>query len=658
MKYTLKFDPNVSTIAADLKVSGNPKWSYMPKYRISNGTISLHSHLDEPSYDTMPSTNLLMGPKLAGKMHLQEGQSFQVEPSNLDAAEYVHLKEVTGTEEALPFVEGVEITNNTLLKYDTGTWVVDSCQPAKAYLSAETDVKSQALPESSEPENTPKLTTTTPSYHAEPFGQIIGHKDTIKNLKRIADKLRNPEKYKKLTGKVTRGVLLHGPPGSGKSSLARESAKAFKLPTISLEGNISSSLICETFAEERLKNGGCIIIDEIDGLSDEAFLTLQQCMDGLYSNERIITVATTNHLSKIPDELKRSGRFTDIVFVGLPDRSDRANLFDLYLSDRAADPSINDTKLAQLTQGFTGADIEQLVNKAGDKAIERLESGETNVVITREDIIGAQKGFQSTGAKVLNVRTPTITFEDITGNEDVKDEIKSNLDLITGKKKAKYSRVKRQYILLHGPPGNGKTMRAEAMASYAGVLYKYMSSNEIESKWVGESEKAWRKLFQDARNYAPCLLFIDEFDSLTGSREHGHSHDQKVLNTVLSELDGKASNDGLIIVGATNRIEDLDSAILDRFSFKYKIDLPDEINRAEFLKNKFTRLPKNELDYMELANMTKGWSYRKLNSLIDEVALKLDAGSLHQINTNQMILLIKKIKRQAISTNNQKNEIL
>jgi len=273
-------------------------------------------------------------------------------------------------------------------------------------------------------------------------------------------------------------------------------------------------------------------------------------------------------------------------------------------------------------------------------------------VITHDDIIEALEGFQSTGAKVLNVRIPTVTFEDIAGNEDVKDAIKSNLDLITGKKKARYSRVKRQYILLHGQPGNGKTMRGEAMASHAGVNYKYMKPSDLESKWVGESEQAWSKLFQDARNYAPCLLFIDEFDSVTRSRANGNSYDKKILNTILSELDGNDNNDGLIVVGATNRIEDLDPAILDRFSFKYKIDQPDEISRAEFLNNKFAKLPVNELDYMELANMTQGWSYRKLNSLFDQVALKLDAGTLHQISNNQMILLIKKIKRQATTTNN------
>ncbi len=658
MKYTLKFDPNVTTIAADLKASGNPKWSYMPKYRISNGTICWHGHLDEPSHDTMPSSNLLIGPKLAGKMHLQEGQSFQVEPSNLDAAEYVHLREVSGSEEALPFVEGVEITNNTLLTYDNGTWIVDSCQPTTAYLSAETDVTSQALPESSEPENTPKLTSTTPSYHAEPFRGIIGHKDTIKKLKRIADKLQNPEKYKRLTGEITRGFLLHGPTGTAKSTLAIEFALEVNKPSTALSSNSTSSQIYETFTDGKFVNGGCIIIDEIDGLSEDAFLALQQCMDGLYTNKKIITVGTTNHLSKVPDELKRSGRFTDIVYVGLPGTSDRTNLFDFFLSDRATDPGINDRELAQLTQGFTGSDIKQLLNKAGDKAIDRLEAGEANVVITRDDIIGALKGFQSTGAKVLNVRTPIITFEDIAGNEDVKDDIKSNLDLIIGKKKAKYSRVRHQNILFHGPPGTGKTLRAEAMASYAGVNYKYMKPSDLESKWVGESEQAWSKLFQDARNYSPCLLFIDEFDSLTRSRANGHNHDKKVLNTFLSELDGNGNNDGLIIVGATNRIEDLDSAILDRFSFKYKIDLPDEISRAEFLKNKFAALPVIDVDYMELASMTQGWSYRKLDSLVDQVALKLDAGTLHQISNNQMTLLIKKIKRQAISTNNQKNEIL
>lgn len=656
MKYSLKFDPDITGIAANLKASGNPRWSYLARFCITNGEVRWHGHLDEPSHDSMASSNLLVSPKLASKMQFQEGQSFELKLSNLDAAEWVHLKQVQPCEDALPYVEGVEISEGTLLNVDRGTCVVESCRPGRAYLSSVTQVKVQPVPESSQSEKAPKLTSTTASYQTAPFSQIIGHEKAIKMLKRIADKLRNPEKYKKLTGKITRGVLLHGPPGTGKTLLAREFTTAFNLPANVLTGTVDSQMIYKAFTDSNLKNGGCILLDEIDGISKEAVRTLQQCMDGVIKRENILTIAMTNHLSNIPDELKRSGRFDEIVFVGLPDESDRAGLFDLYLNERATDPNVGLAELAQLTQGFTGADIERVVNEAGDRAIDRLESGETNVVITQQDIKSALEGFDSTGARILNVRKPKISFTEIFGNEDEKEEMKANLDLVTAKKTSTFSSVRRQYVLLHGPPGTGKTMRAEAMASHADVLFKYMSASELHNKFVGDTEKAWRKLFQDARNFAPCLLCIDEIDSLTRARSLSNNHDSSVLNTVLSELDGKADNDGIIIVGITNRLEDLDSAILDRFSFTYKIDLPNEIDRADFLQKKFAAFPASHLDYWILANMTQGWSFRKLANLHDKVALQLDSGRLQQLSNNQLKLLIEKEDRRAVSTNKHINK--
>ena len=651
MKITLKFDPNITGIAVNLKVTGKPRWSYLSRYCISDGAISWHGPLEEPAHDSMPSSHLLMSHKLAGKLQFQEGQSFYLKISNLDAAEYVHLKEVSTSKEALPYVEGVEISKNVVLKNDTGTWMVESCYPETAYLSPETIVKSQTKPQISGPKNVPKLIPSSPSSSADPFHQIIGHEEAKKRLKRVANKFRNPEKYKNLTGKKTRGVILHGPTGTGKISLVKAFNWTLNLNAISLMGTVDSPLLSKTFKDKKLKNGGIVFIEEIDGLSSEAARTLQQYMDGLVGFDHILTVGTTSNLSAIPDALKRPGRFSEIIFVGQPNTSDRANLIDFHLGERAVDPRIDANELARQTQGFTEADIELLINEAGDRAIDRLESGETDVVISRDDITRVLEDFQSTGARILNVRKPKITFDDIFGNEDEKDEIKSNLDLITGKKPSVYSNVKRQYILLHGPSGTGKTMRAEAMASHAGVLFKYMSSSDLEDKWVGESEKQWRKLFQDARNYAPCLLFIDEMDSLTRSRSNGHSHNQKVLNTILAELDGRANNDGLIVVGATNRIKDLDSAILDRFSFKYKIDLPNTVDRADFLQTKFASIPATDMDYLILAEMTEGWSYRKLANLADQVAMQLDTGKLHEISNNQMRLLIEKIKRQATTTN-------
>jgi SpoVK/Ycf46/Vps4 family AAA+-type ATPase len=650
MKSTLNFDSNTAGIAAYLKAFGNPRWSYLSRYCISDGIISWHGPVAEPPHEVMPNSNLLINPKLAGNLQFKEGQSYHVKISNLDAAEYVQLKEVSTSKEALPYVEGVEISRNAVLKNDAATWMVESCYPEIAYLSPETIVKTQANPQKSGPKNTPKLLPSSPTSKTDPFSRIIGHEEAKKRLKRIANKFNDPKKYMHLTSKKTRGVILHGPTGTEKMALVKAFNRTLNLNAISIMGTVDSPLLSKTFKDKKLKNGGIVFIEKIDGLSSEAARTLQQYMDGLVGFDHILTVATTSNLSAIPDELKRPGRFSEIIFVGRPSRSDRENLIDFHLEEHATDPGIDRAELAKQTQGFTEVDIELLINQAGDHAIDRLESGETDVVINQDDLNKALDTFQSTGARILNVRRPTITFDDIFGNEDEKEEIKTNLDLITGKKPSVYSNVKRQYILLHGPSGTGKTMRAEAMASHAGVLFKYMSSSDLEHKYVGESEQAWRKLFQDARNHAPCLLFIDEMDSLTRNRSNGHSHDKKVLNTILAELDGKASNDGLIVVGATNRLEDIDSAILDRFAFKYKIGLPDELDRADFLKKKFASFPAADMDYLKLAYMTEDWSFRKLANLADQIAMQLDGGKLHQITTNRITLLIDQIKRKATPT--------
>ncbi len=511
------------------------------------------------------------------------------------------------------------------------------------------------------------------------YEDIGDMEEVVRKVRELVElPLRHPEIFEKLGIEPPKGVLLHGPPGTGKTLLAKAVANEAGAHFIAINGpeivskyvGESEKRLREIFEEARKNAPAIIFIDEIDAIApkrDEAVGEVERrlvaqlltLLDGLKERGRVIVIAATNRPNAIDPALRRPGRFDREIEVPVPNEEARYEILKVHtrrvplgkriiedgkeryvlLSEEEKEKLLK--KIASLTHGYVGADLQALVKEAAMNAIrrivpeiERKEEGPLppevleKLVVTEEDLMEALKVVPPSAMREVLVEVPKVHWNDIGGLDEVKQELRESVEWPI-KYKTLFKKIGIQPpkgILLYGPPGTGKTLLAKAVATESGANFIAVKGPEVLSKWVGESEKIIREIFRKARQVSPTVIFFDEIDSIAPRR--GHHLDSGVLdrlvNQLLTELDGITSRGDVVVIAATNRPDILDPALLrpGRFDRIIYVPPPDEKARLEILKIHTKNVPLDEdVDLEEIAKKTEGYSGADLEALVKEAAM-------------------------------------
>ena len=491
---------------------------------------------------------------------------------------------------------------------------------------------------------------------------VGGLTEVIKELKElIAIPLKRPDLLAKLGLEPTRGVLLVGPPGTGKTLTARALAEELGVNYIALVGpEVISKYYGE--AEQKLrgifekasKNAPCIVfIDEIDSMAPDRskvegevekrlVAQLLGLMDGFAQSRGVIVLAATNRPDHLDPALRRPGRFDREVLFRVPDRKGRLEILNILTRSMPLDESVSLALIADNAVGFVGSDLKAVCQKAAYSALRRqvptIDSRipETMTVV-QADFLQALKEVKPAVLRSVEVESPHVDWDNIGGLEQIKQTLQESVEGALLHPQL-YTQTKAQApkgILLWGPPGTGKTLLAKAVASQARANFISINGPELLSKWVGASEQAVRELFAKARQAAPCVVFIDEIDTLAPARGR-YSGDSgvsdRVVGQILTELDGLQTAATILVIGATNRPDALDPALLraGRLDLQLKVDLPNASSRLAILGVHNDERPLEDVDLGYWAEATEGWNGADLALLCNQAALMAIRRYRHQ----------------------------
>ena len=491
---------------------------------------------------------------------------------------------------------------------------------------------------------------------------VGGLAEVIKELKElIAIPLKRPDLLAKLGLEPTRGVLLVGPPGTGKTLTARALAEELGVNYIALVGpEVISKYYGE--AEQKLrgifekasKNAPCIVfIDEIDSMAPDRskvegevekrlVAQLLGLMDGFAQSQGVIVLAATNRPDHLDPALRRPGRFDREVLFRVPDRKGRLEILQILTRSMPLDESVSLDMIADNAVGFVGSDLKAVCQKAAYSALRRqvptIDSRipETMTVV-QADFLQALKEVKPAVLRSVEVESPHVDWDNIGGLEQIKQTLQESVEGALLHPQL-YTQTKAQApkgILLWGPPGTGKTLLAKAVASQARANFISINGPELLSKWVGASEQAVRELFAKARQAAPCVVFIDEIDTLAPARGR-YSGDSgvsdRVVGQILTELDGLQTGATILVIGATNRPDALDPALLraGRLDLQLKVDLPNASSRLAILGVHNDERPLEDVDLGYWAEATEGWNGADLALLCNQAALMAIRRYRHQ----------------------------
>ena len=501
------------------------------------------------------------------------------------------------------------------------------------------------------------------------YEDIGGLKEEIKKIREMVEiPMKHPEIFQKLGISPPKGVLLHGPPGTGKTLLAKAVANESDAHFILLNGpEIMSKFYGESekkirdLFEEAEKNAPSIIfIDEMDAIASKredshgeverrVVSQLLTMMDGLNTRGKVIVVGATNRVNAIDPALRRPGRFDREIEINVPDKEGRLSILKIHSRGMPL-KNVKLDSLAGLTHGFVGADLESLTKEAAMNVLRnnlhkiKLDEEEIpqdvleNLIVTHEDFEDALRVVRPSAMREVLVETPNVGWEDVGGLENVKRELKEAVEWPL-KYPESFTRMgirPSRGILLYGPPGTGKTLLAKAVAKESEANFIQVKGPSLLSMWVGKSEEGVRKIFERARQVAPCIVFFDEIDSLAGKRgvDAGTKVTERVLNQILAEMDGLEDLNDILVVAATNRPDMLDPAILrpGRFDKILLVGAPNEKGRESVLNIHTKNMPLGEKDkefikserekfIEEIAKQTEGYSGADIESVVREAAL-------------------------------------
>ncbi len=483
------------------------------------------------------------------------------------------------------------------------------------------------------------------------YEDIGGLKDEIQKVREMIElPLRHPEIFEKLGIEAPKGILLHGPPGTGKTLLAKAVASESNSHFISISGpeimskfyGESEARIREIFKEAKEKAPSIIFIDEIDSIAPKreevtgeverrVVSQLLSVMDGLEARGKVIVIAATNRPNALDPALRRPGRFDREIEIKVPDKRGRLEILQIHTHNMPLDTDVNQDRVAAVTHGFVGADLEYLCKEAAMKCLRRLlpelnledekippETLE-KLVITMNDFDNAIKEIMPSAMREVYLESPDIPWTEIGGLEEVKRELQEAVEW-----PLRYPNLYKELghtvpkgILLHGPSGTGKTMLAKAVATESEANFISVKGPELMSKWVGESEKGVREIFRRARQASPCVIFFDEIDSIAPTRGGGmeggggHSSTERMVSQLLTEMDGIQEIHEVVVLAATNRIDMIDTALLrpGRFDKIVYVPKPDVKTRQKILEIHTKGKPlSRDVDLITIAEVTEGFS--------------------------------------------------
>jgi len=487
------------------------------------------------------------------------------------------------------------------------------------------------------------------------YEDIGGLRPVIQKVREMIElPLRHPELFERLGVEAPKGVLLHGPPGTGKTLLARAVASETNANFLSIGGpeimskyyGESEERLRDVFKEAQENAPSIIFIDEIDSIAPkredvtgevEKRVTSQllSLMDGLQSRGKVVVIGATNRPNAIDPALRRPGRFDREIEIGVPDRDGRLEVLEIHTRGMPLAEDVDLKKLADVTHGFVGADLESLAKEAAIRALRRilpeinLEAQSipgdilNKIIVKMADFQDALKEIEPSAMREVLVEIPDVTWDQVGGLEDVKEELREAVEwpLKYPDLFAQLNATPPKGLLLYGPPGTGKTLLAKAVAHESESNFISVKGPELLNKFVGESEKAVREVFRKARQASPCIIFFDEIDSVAPTRgsSMGDSHvTERVISQFLTEMDGLEELRNVIIIAATNRPDIIDSALLrpGRFDRLLFVPPPDLEARKQIFKIHTRKTPlADDVNLDELARKTDGYTGADIASL-------------------------------------------
>jgi transitional endoplasmic reticulum ATPase len=488
------------------------------------------------------------------------------------------------------------------------------------------------------------------------YEDIGGLKDEIQKVREMIElPLRHPEIFEKLGIEAPKGVLLYGPPGTGKTLLAKAVANETNAHFLNISGpeimskfyGESEARLREIFKEAKEKAPSIIFIDEIDSIAPKreevlgeverrVVSQLLSIMDGLESRGKVIVIAATNRQNALDPALRRPGRFDREIEIRVPDRHGRLEILQIHAHNMPLYEDVDLTKMAAVTHGFVGADLEYLCKEAAMKCLRRmlpelnLEDQKVStenlerLIITMSDFEQAIKDVMPSAMREVFLDLPDVRWEDVGGLHEVKQELQEAVEWPL-KYPSLYSTLGYRAprgIILYGPSGTGKTLLAKAVATESEANFISVRGPELMSKWAGESEKGMREIFRRARQASPCVIFFDELDSIAAARgsEGGSNGGNGVVSQMLTEMDGINELQDVVVIAATNRPDLIDKALLrpGRFDKIVFVPNPDSRTRLKILHIHVRGKPIGpEINLEQISALTDGFSGADVSAVVN-----------------------------------------
>ena len=515
---------------------------------------------------------------------------------------------------------------------------------------------------------------STPNVAYEDIGGLDRELEQVREM--IELPMRHPELFQQLGIEPPKGVLLHGPPGTGKTLIAKAVANEIDAHFQTISGpeimskyyGESEEKLREVFDEAEENTPAIVFIDELDSIAPKRGETqgdverrvvaqLLSLMDGLEERGDVTVIAATNRVDAIDPALRRGGRFDREIEIGVPDKEGRKEILQVHTRGMPLADEIDIDAFAESTHGFVGADIESLAKEAAMNALRRvrpdidLESDEIDaellesIRVTEDDFKAALKGIEPSALREVFVEVPDVTWDQVGGLEDTKErlretiqwpldypEVFESMDLESAKG-----------VLLYGPPGTGKTLLAKAVANEANSNFISVKGPELLNKYVGESEKGVREVFEKARSNAPTVVFFDEIDSIAGERGANMGDSgvgERVVSQLLTELDGIEELEDVVVVATTNRPDLIDSALLrpGRLDRHVHVPVPDEDARRAILEVHTRNKPlADDVDLDYLASETANFVGADIEALVREATMNATREFINSVDPEEAI---------------------